>query len=272
MKKSTFYKIGLFTLCLMSLFLYSCDNGDEATETEGTSTIMVRLTDAPGDYDQVNIEVVDVRIKASNDEGDDQGWVSIGNIKPGIYDLLKLTAGVNVLIAENPVPSGYIGQMRLILGDNNTVVKDDVSYPLKTPSAQQSGLKLKINQTLLPGAIYEFLLDFNVANSIVHEAGQSGKYLLHPVINISTSAASGVIKGKVSPPLLGYQIEVSVISGTTPIITYTNTEGFFQLNGVPAGTYTVTLTPDPASGKLPISVPNVIVNNGQVTNMADVSF
>ena len=257
----------------MSLILYSCDNGDESADTADTSTIMVRLTDAPGDYDEVNIEVLDVRIKAANDDNnDDQGWVSIGNIKPGVYDLLKLTAGVNVLIAENSVASGYVGQMRLILGDNNTVVKDGVTYPLKTPSAQQSGLKLKINQTLLPGAIYEFLLDFNVANSIVHEAGQSGKYLLHPVINISTTAASGVIKGKVSPALLGYRVEVSVIAGITPIITYTNAEGFFQLNGVPAGTYNVLLTPDPASGKLPISVPNIVVNKGQVTNMNDVSF
>jgi hypothetical protein len=46
----------------------------------------------------------------------------------------------------------------LLLGDKNTVVVGDKTYDLKTPSAQQSGLKLKINQTLVAGATYEFML------------------------------------------------------------------------------------------------------------------
>jgi hypothetical protein len=40
--------------------------------------------------------------------------------------------------------------------------------------------------------------------------------------------------------------------------------GEFQLNGVPAGTYTLTLTPEVASGKAPIIINNVIVVNGKL--------
>jgi hypothetical protein len=50
---------------------------------------------------------------------------------------LDLT-GVNVLLADNLVPSGKLGQIRLLLGDKNTVVVGDKTYDLKTPSAQQS--------------------------------------------------------------------------------------------------------------------------------------
>lgn len=271
MKKLRFYLKCGFVICLMSLLFLGCENSNEGTDDSGTSKIMVRLTDAPGDYDEVNIDVQDVKIKASNEDGDD-GWVSIGNITPGVYNLLDLTAGVTVLIAENSVASGYMGQIRLILGENNTVAKDGVYYPLKTPSAQQSGLKLKINQTLLPGYTYDFLLDFDVANSIVKEAGQSGKHILHPVINISTTVSSGAIKGKISPVLVGYQVEASVVVGDVTITAYANEQGNFQLNGVPAGTYTVILTPDVASGKLPISVANVNVINGQVTDIGNISF
>jgi hypothetical protein len=74
-----------------------------------------------------------------------------------VYNLLDLTAGVNVLLADNLVPSGKLGQIRLLLGDKNTVVVG-IRPILKTPSAQQSGLKLKINQTLVAGATYEFML------------------------------------------------------------------------------------------------------------------
>lgn len=262
--KTVNLKFRIFLLASFSvLILASCSSSDGNDGTQ-TSKVSVRMTDAPGDYDQVNVEVLDVKIKSNSETGED-GWVSIGNIKPGVYNLLDLTGGVNVLLADNEVPSGYLGQMRLILGDKNTVVKDGVTYPLKTPSAQQSGLKLKVNQTLTAGATYDFLLDFDVEHSVVVEAGNSGNFNLHPVIRVSTSATSGIIKGIVTP--FTFQSLVSVQVGDTTVSAYTDELGVFQLNGIPAGTYSVTITPD-ASSQLPaLVVPNVVVVNGQITNM-----
>lgn len=262
--KTVNLKFRIFLLASFSvLILASCSSSDGNDGTQ-TSKVSVRMTDAPGDYDQVNVEVLDVKIKSNSETGED-GWVSIGNIKPGVYNLLDLTGGVNVLLADNEVPSGYLGQMRLILGDKNTVVKDGVTYPLKTPSAQQSGLKLKVNQTLTAGATYDFLLDFDVEHSVVVEAGNSGNFNLHPVIRVSTSATSGIIKGIVTP--FTFQSLVSVQVGDTTVSAYTDELGVFQLNGIPAGTYSITITPD-ASSQLPaLVVPNVVVVNGQITNM-----
>ncbi|MNK67754.1 hypothetical protein D3C87_870980 [compost metagenome] len=262
--KAVNLKFRIFLLASLStLLLASCSSSD-SNDGSQTSKVSVRMTDAPGDYDQVNVEVLDVKIKSTSETGED-GWVSIGNIKPGIYNLLDLTGGVNVLLADNEVPSGYLGQMRLILGDKNTVVKDGVTYPLKTPSAQQSGLKLKINQTLTAGATYDFLLDFDVEHSIVVEAGNSGNFNLHPVIRVSTNATSGIIKGIVTP--FTFQSLVSVQVGDTTVSAYTDELGVFQLNGIPAGTYSVTITPDVSSQLPALVVPNVVVVNGQITNM-----
>lgn len=254
-------EILLLTL-LLCLFLTSCNNNDD--NNVQTSKVSVRMSDAPGDYDEVNVEVLDVKIKNNSETGED-GWVSIGNITPGVYNLLDLTGGVNVLLADNEVPSGFLGQIRLVLGEHNTVVKDGVSYPLKTPSAQQSGLKLKINQTLVSGVTYDFLLDFDVEHSVVVQAGSSGNYNLHPVIRVSTTATSGAIKGIVTP--ITVQSLISVQVGDVIVSAYTNESGAFQLNGVPAGTYTVTITPDPTSALPPLVVPNIVVVNGQITNM-----
>lgn len=249
----------MFSLCLLAT---SCNNSDD--NDPQTSKISVRMTDAPGDYDEVNVEVLDVKIKSTLDTGE-EGWVSIGNIKPGIYDLLDLTGGVNVLLADNDVPSGNLGQIRLILGEHNTVVKDGETYPLKTPSAQQSGLKLQVNQTLTGGATYDFLLDFDVEHSVVVETGNSGGFNLHPVIRVSTNATSGIIKGIVTP--FTFQSVVSVQVGDTTVSAYTDESGVFQLNGIPAGTYSVTITPAVSSELPPLVVPNVVVVNGQISNM-----
>lgn len=268
MKKIKFLPLQVIVIALFSMIFTACSSVDDGSET---ARIMVRLTDAPGDFDEVNIDVQDVLIKASTDSDDSQGWVSVGTVTPKIYNLLDLTAGVNVLLADNVIPSGYLGQIRLLLGDKNTAVKNGVTYNLSTPSAQQSGLKLKINQTLMAGATYDFLLDFDVARSVV-KAGNSGSYNLNPVINVSTKATSGVIKGVVNPVLEGYQVEVVVAVGTESVSTYTNDLGVFQLNGIPAGTYTVTLTPEIESGKEPIVINGVKVVNGEITDVGSLTF
>lgn len=271
MKKIKFCPPVFFVIALLSLFFTACNDNDDSSQT---SRMTVRMTDAPGDYDEVNIDVQDVLIKTTTGTDDSEGWVSIGTVTPAVYNLLDLTGGVSVLLADKIIPAGYLGQIRLLLGDENSVKLADATttIPLNTPSAQQSGLKLNINQTLLAGASYDFLLDFDVAHSVVVSAGGSGNYNLHPVIRVSTAATSGVIKGTISPVLTGYQVEVSVPVGDTTISAFADETGVFQLNGVPAGTYTVTLTPEGASGKAIKTIDNVVVVNGEITNVGSVAF
>ena len=272
MKNIKVYVLSFLVIASVSLFFAGCNN--DGSDASQTSTMKVRMSDAPGDYKEVNIDVRDILIK-SNSNTDDQGWVSIGNLpaEGKIYNLLTLTGGVSVLLADEVVPSGYLGQIRLLLGDKNTVVlKDGTIHPLNTPSAQQSGLKLNVNQTLMAGATYDFMLDFDVAHSVVVQAGASGNYNLHPVVKVSTLATSGVIKGTVANLAVAKQVMASVVVGTETVSTYANAEGVFQLNGIPAGTYIVTLTPDPTSGLLVKAIPAVIVVNGETTTMASVSL
>jgi hypothetical protein len=271
MKRIEFCLLGFFSIALMGLFFGGCDSNND---TSGTSRVTVRMVDAPGDYDEVNVEVLDVLIK-NNSNTDDQGWVSIGDktqVGEGkIFDLLKLTGGVNALLADEEVPSGKLGQIRLLLGDDNTVVKGDMIYDLKTPSAQQSGLKLQVNQTLEPGKPYVFLLDFDVEHSVVVQAGASPIYNLHPVIRVSTTATSGGIKGTVGPSeALPVLASVQVGEGADAITITAGANAFtgvFQLNGVPAGTYTVTLTPATGSGYKEKSISGVVVEIEKITEM-----
>ncbi|EID76614.1 hypothetical protein W5A_01285 [Imtechella halotolerans K1] len=248
----------------MAIVTFSCSDNDS-----GTSRVVVSMTDAPGDYDAVNVDVVDVKIKRNAEGGEEEGWESIGGINPGIYNLLDLTGGVSVVLGDAVVPSGYINQIRLVLGTNNTIVVDGVEMPLSTPSAMQSGLKLNLHQELQSGYTYEFLMDFDVDKSIV-SAGTSGTYNLKPVIRITSEATSGIIKGKVMNADVA--AVASVMVGETEVTANTNEEGVFALHGIPSGTYIVTITPDASSGLNATIVESVVVVNGQVTDIGEITL
>lgn len=260
-------QIQLLFLSILTLGFMSCDD-DDNSNIQGTSSISVKLMDAPGDYEHVYVDVVDVMVKINDASDNDNGWVSLEAINPGVYDLLELTGGVNVLLADDyEVPSGILNQMRLILGDDNSIVIDGETFPLMTPSAQQSGLKIQLNAPLLPNMAYTFLLDFDVDESIVN-AGNSGNIILKPVIRGTVEATTGTISGNVLP--LGTLIEVSASNGTDTISAYTNLEGNFLLVGLNPGIYTVTITPDVASGLTPFVIEDVEVTSESNTNIGNI--
>ncbi|MDP2686820.1 MAG: DUF4382 domain-containing protein [Aequorivita sp.] len=254
----------LFKLSLIALLFIgfaSCSD-DDSKNNEGNAKLAVRLTDAPGDYEAVFVDVEEVVIKYNNGED-----VLLG-INAGVYNLLELTAGVNVLLFNDEVPAGNISQIRLVLGENNTIVVDGQTLPLATPSAQQSGLKIQINENLEPGILYEFMLDFDVDKSIVAQG--NGGYSLKPVIRATTVAESGAISGTVIP--IGALTLVTAVNGLTEISTYTNLQGEFLLSGVPDGVYTVTFQADLGLGLPPVVVNNVTVVQGEITAMGEIDL
>ncbi|GAA0736288.1 hypothetical protein GCM10009431_02000 [Gaetbulibacter jejuensis] len=260
----------LILMSVLTLGFLACSDDDTTSSPQGTSKISVKLMDAPGDYDNVFVEVVDVMVKVNDDSDDDSGWVSVAAINTGVYDLLELTGGINVLLADDyEVPSGTLNQIRLVLGDDNTIVIDGETQPLNTPSAQQSGLKIQVNETLLPDYEYTFLLDFDVDESVVI-AGNSGNINLKPVIRASVEAETGIISGSVLP--IGIQTEVSATNGVDTVSAFVDESGYFQLVGLASGSYTVTITPD-VSSELPIqTIENVEVNVGSNTDLGVVTL
>ena len=143
----------------------------------GSSTLMVRLTDAPAAYEEVNIDLERVTVKLANDTA---GWVELAAV-PGIYNLLGLQNGVDTLIGSLTLPTTTVKEIRLILGSDNTIKVGGQLYPLTIPSGSESGLKIKINKNLT-APIETLIIDFDAALS-VHQEG-TGIYKLRPVLKI----------------------------------------------------------------------------------------
>jgi hypothetical protein len=233
---------------LQILFVSSCKN-----ETD-KAHLTVNMTDAPANYDAVKVDVQGVEIISDN------GNSLMLNASAGIYNLLELSNGLDTLIATGDLDPQKVTQIRLILGSNNTVVVDGVVYALQTPSASQSGLKLQINQTFEPGVSYNILLDFDANKSIVSLG--NGAYQLKPVIRTIDTAISGSIKGSIS--LMGELVAITATSDTAVYTSVTNEKGQFVIAGLPAGTYSVTVTP--ALPLLPITKSGLVVTVGMATS------
>lgn len=245
--------------------MFSCDLSDDTPGTPGT--LQVLLTDAPGDYEEVWIDIREVRVHRSTDaEDEDSGWVTISQ-EPKMVDLLDLTNGRFEVLGEAELDEGRYSQLRLILGDNNEVVIDGESISLNTPSAQQSGLKLNINADVEDGQTYVLLLDFDASRSIVR-AGQSGIFNLKPVIRTVNLEQSGAIGGTVEPadsqPWI-YAIEgADTAEPDTVAGTRAADNGEFLLIGLLEGTYQVSV--DPADNEQAKTViPNVQVSPPDTT-------
>jgi len=168
-------------LLLMPIFFIACTDDEEPVPVENNETeysqMKINLTDAPGDYQQVNINVYQVRVQTN-----DSSWIDL-TTNNGFYDLLELTNGIDTTIVQDSLTKGtYITQMRLVLGDSSNVMVDSSFYPLKVPSGSTSGFKINFSDSLRADSLV-ITLDFDAEKSIIQQ-GNKNDYLLKPVFKV----------------------------------------------------------------------------------------
>lgn len=168
--------IVLFTLTAAVMLFQSCG------KQHRTGKVSVKMTDAPIDFDSVNVEVLQVKVHVSNSGNGSSGWVDLPT-NTGMYNLLDLQNDITTTLVDPHILSvGEIQQMRLILGANNYVVVDSIPFPLETSSQMNTGLKFNVNTAITPNDEVEILIDFDAEQSIVIEG--TGDYKLKPVIKV----------------------------------------------------------------------------------------
>jgi hypothetical protein len=221
--------------------------------------MVLKLTDSPANYQEVNIDFQSAEVHISGGAG----WVTLKS-NAGIYNLLDLTNGIDTVIASADLPAGKISQLRLILGPNNSIKDNGQLYPLETPSSQQSGLKLNIHAELIDGVTYTLLLDFDAARSVIKTG--NGKYQLKPVIRTLTDPLDGAISGSVTP--VSSIPAIFAITGTDTTGTFPDAMGNFLIRGLVAGTYDVLFMP--VLPNTDTTVTGIVVIKGQVTPMGTI--
>ena len=182
----------------------SCGGGGDGGVGSADDTGSARLARAGAQscgYAHVYVTVEKVLIYRSAASKAHSGVSEVTLPSPRRIDLVGLTDGVLEALGTAPLPAGHYTELRLIFASNsargsagmaNAVQPTGGSLiPLSTPSAQQSGLKLQANFDVAAGQMADLVLDFDACQSVV-KAGNSGKYLLKPVIAVRPFAVTAV--------------------------------------------------------------------------------
>lgn len=234
MKTLRYLAASLFALAFL---VAGCDTVPQSD----TGTLEVRLVDAPVDsVSEVNVVIDSVQVNNTQNE---EGWVTISKPMQS-YDLLKLTNGAYAVLGEAELESGTYEQIRLILNSegNNLVFPDERVEDLFVPSGTQTGVKLNVNAEIEAGFTYTLILDFDASRSVV-KAGNSGKYLLKPVIRASNEATTGMIAGTVLPADARAIIFAIADTDTVTSTLADTTDGTYKLLGLDPDSYRVSFEP-----------------------------
>ncbi len=231
MKKWIKKSLPILVLTTIIFVGLSCTNSNN-----GNAQLKFSLTDAPSmEFSSVNIDIQGIQVGVG--DANKVNWVSLDLLHPGIYNLLDYRNGKTVLLADEEFPAGTISQVRLILGPENTVIKDGIEYPLTTPSAQQSGFKINLHQVLEADMMYSFIIDFDAARSIV-ETG-NGKFILKPVTRAFAETFGATIRGNVQPE--DAKAYVVIIQTPDTLISIPEADGKFLFPGIRGGVWKVNI-------------------------------
>ncbi|MEI5984461.1 MULTISPECIES: DUF4382 domain-containing protein [Sphingobacterium] len=247
-----------FALAAAALSFASCSN-DDGMDLNRTTPVTIKMTDAPGYYDQIFLNIDHIEILSA-------GGNKTVDIDDDPFDILLYRLGRDTVLANADVPSGQLQEIRLVLEDEgNEVVIDGVRHQLTTPSGQSSGVKIKVQDNLEPGVAYTLLLDFDASKSI-HMTG-NGKYMLKPVIRAIPVAVSGAVKGIVSPK--ESLANLLLINGADTLGTLADTLGNFYFPGVKSGTYKLLVQPT-VTPYLEKTIMPIEVANGEVKDLGTI--
>ena len=262
--------------CVYDLVIPESDLNSADTENNSTSgnqedelgtgkgILKIYLTDAPGDYQEVNINIsrIDGHIAGDGEEGEDKGsWVELKDWPGGrLVNLIELEDVASMLLASLELEPNKYTQLRIFLKEGTTLLLEgeDETVPLEIPSSANTGIKLNRPFEIIAGMITKLTIDFDAEKSVIKTG--NGKYKMKPVISLSSSTYSAEelsdSLGSVSGSVFYYQSGNSALVGigganielTGGAYIFTNTattsedlgfEGEFSLDNVPAGTYTL---------------------------------
>ena len=187
LSQSLFIGVGvlsMFTLTNCNEKQISDINGESSFASD-KGTLSFYLKDAPSDELKsvfVNIDSIQIFYEFN---GQKKRYDMV-NSTSQLIDLMSLRDGLALKIKEIPFsPGAAISSLRLVLNpEGNSAVRiDDSICELKTPSAQQSGLKIKLSKSisLEENSDYSLVLDFDVDKSVVINPQ---KCLLKPVLKL----------------------------------------------------------------------------------------
>ena len=167
----------LLIVLVLGTFITSCSKEDINENSDFTS-ISVNLTSESAVYKQVYLDVKEVQIQIEADETNPNAWVSLGSDSAGVYDFSDLKEDEELVIVQDLViPVAHIYRVKLVLGNDNSIVMNNVVYAIDTASNESVNI---VDRALKANMSYEFTIAFELDKSL---AIQGPDVTLNPKMN-----------------------------------------------------------------------------------------
>jgi hypothetical protein len=263
-----------------ALFATGCqkDNVDPSGPPAEKGTFKAYMTDSPGDYEAMNVEIlrVDAYIEG-------EGWVTLNN-NSQVVNVLSLTNGAQTQIASTTKAQTHAGvytQLRIVFGSNNhltlseeatlalggIVVDGHGIFDLDFGGSHEAVVQIHEEVDSKSGAAV--LIDFDVAASVKQTAD---KFIFEPVMSEIEDTKTGV-RGHVSGAA---HAALTLSNDSGSFSSYANAQGDFLIRGMEDGVYQLKAMPCHKPGDLtepqPKEISSVTVVEGQITNVGTISF
>ena len=244
----------------------------DSTGGNGAASVSIRLHDAPGDLKEAWVKVDRVYLQGTNAADSSSGRVDLLTTQTGWLNLTSLTGSNFATVVNNTsIPAGTYSQLRFVVCDAYVVTQSGQVYAtsgatlpsgvtstgtLRVPSGCQSGLKVNLpgGGVTLDSAQTILSVDFDVSQSFGHQAGNSGQWVMHPVMTATEVGFAGTINGTVAlatgvtlPTCGGSAVAISAfkplaIAGADSLSATVQSSGAYSISVAPA-TYTMTYVP-----------------------------
>lgn len=254
---------------LAALAVVACDGGTSSDQAR----LSIRLTDAPGDLSKAFVRID--RIYLQGAEGENGGGrVDLTTTRTDWVDLLTLSGGRTAeLVNGAVVPAGRYSELRFVVCEAYVVTRNGTVYAtrdaqlpsgvtatgeLHIPSGCSSGVKVKFpsggDAVELANESTILTVDFDVSQSFGHQAGNSGRWIMHPVLRATGVGFSAGIAGTVAvaqgvtlPACGGGAVTVQAftpraVAGADSLNATVGADGRYRITAAP-GTYAMTYKP-----------------------------
>ncbi|MCL2139999.1 MAG: DUF4382 domain-containing protein [Treponema sp.] len=166
------------------------------TPETGETRLLVEIHDMPFKKDGKNVEHLNITVLRMDIIDANDNHITILD-EPRSMDILAVSRDDPVALSNVAVEPGIYKELRLVLSDDSTIQVDGEIFPIKIPSGEQSGLKLKGPFEIPRGKLFRLTIDFVATESVIYNKGQG--YMLKPVLRISdTSEITGIFRGKMT--------------------------------------------------------------------------
>ncbi|HRQ49043.1 MAG TPA: DUF4382 domain-containing protein, partial [Agriterribacter sp.] len=230
------------------------------------------LTDSPADLDAVYLDIHSVEVKIDESNADDEVWIALqdtndrndqlaadgftlwhGGIpagdgdafgkwiavdfEQGIYDILRLRNGIDMLLGSVET-AGTARKVRIALGRNNHVIKNEARLPLNLRDDSTDHHVyvniLRENRVINNDGNTAVYLDFDLGRSIFED---NGRYILFPCLRTLPADRSLELEGYVFPEEAS--IVVKVYNESDTVAALPDNDGYFKIRGLSLGRYSV---------------------------------